>query len=136
MLGWAYLVNSWQPNILHLSFVCQNTRTKSKLQYRSRALDTMRHSQMKDIPSNVSPYKKTLIFTERTVPAGLLKNHNTKEGVWGKIVIESGLLEYTIQEPTYEITQLSPNNHGVVEPLIKHYIKPLGPVNFYIEFYR
>tara|TARA_B110000014_G_C19739301_1_gene385710 strand:- start:244 stop:519 length:276 start_codon:yes stop_codon:yes gene_type:complete len=91
---------------------------------------------MKNIPSNVSPYKKTPVFTENTVPAGLLNDHNTKEGVWGKIVIESGLLEYTIQEPEYEIIQLSPNKHGVVEPLIKHHIKPLGPVNFYVEFYR
>ena len=91
---------------------------------------------MKEIPSNVSPYKKTQVFAENTIPEELLNVHNTKEGVWGKIVVESGSLEYTIQEPEFEIIQLTPDKSGVVEPLIKHNVKPLGPVNFYVEFYH
>lgn len=91
---------------------------------------------MKEIPSNVSAYKQTPEFTEDTVPAGLLKDHNTKDGVWGKIVLLSGLLEYTIQEPELEVIELSPSKFVVVEPTIMHHIKPLGPVKFYVEFYR
>ena len=91
---------------------------------------------MKEIPSNVTSYKKTPEFTEQTVPVGLLKDHNTKDGVWGKIVVLSGLLEYTILEPEFEVVELSPQRFGVVEPTMKHHIKPKGPVNFYVEFYR
>ncbi|HCR97440.1 MULTISPECIES: DUF1971 domain-containing protein [Halomonas] len=91
---------------------------------------------MKDLPVNVSPYKRTPEFTEESVPTGLLNDHTTKEGVWGKIVVLEGLLEYTIQEPALDIIELSPEQYGVVEPTIKHHIKPLGPVRFFVEFYR
>jgi len=88
------------------------------------------------LPDNVSPYKRTPEFTELTVPKGLLKDHQTKEGVWGKIVILEGNLEYTILEPEIEVIELSKIKHGVVEPKILHHIKPLGKVSFYVEFYR
>lgn len=91
---------------------------------------------MKELPSNVTSYKKTPVFTEESVPAGLLNDHNTKEGVWGKIVILEGGLEYTIQEPEIEVIQLDPSKFGVVEPTIKHHIKPLGSVKFYVDFHR
>ena len=91
---------------------------------------------MKGIPSNVSPYKRTPEFSEESVPAGLLNDHSTKEGVWGKIVVLEGLLEYTIQEPVQEKVELSAERYGVIEPKIKHHIKPLGSVRFFVEFYR
>ena len=91
---------------------------------------------MKKIPECVAAYKKTPEFNESTVPAGLLKDHNTKEGVWGKIVILEGELEYTINEPEKEVLVLSKNFYGVVEPTVLHHIKPLGAVRFYVEFYR
>lgn len=91
---------------------------------------------MKQIPSDACSYKRTPEFTEETIPIGLLKDHQTKESVWAKIVILSGVLEYTIQEPEIEIIELTPTKFGIVEPTIKHHIKPLGLVKFYIEFYR
>ncbi|MGO3739775.1 MAG: DUF1971 domain-containing protein [Marinomonas foliarum] len=91
---------------------------------------------MKELPKNVSAYKKTPEFSEETVPKGLLNDHNTKDGVWGKIVILEGELEYIIQEPKKESILLNSQKYGVVEPTIKHHIKPMGKVRFYVEFYR
>jgi len=91
---------------------------------------------VKELPSNISPYKTTPEFTEESVPQGLLNDHNTKEGVWGKIVVFEGTLEYTIQEPLLETIELTPDKFGVVEPTIKHHIKPIGSVKFHVEFYR
>lgn len=91
---------------------------------------------MKNLPDNVMPYSKTPEFTESTVPAGLLKDHQTKDKVWGKIVILDGRLEYTIIEPELEIVELSISKYGVVEPTILHHVTPLGKVRFYVEFYR
>jgi len=91
---------------------------------------------VKELPSNISPYKTTPDFTEESVPQGLLNDHNTKEGVWGKIVVLEGALEYTIQEPLLETIELTPDKFDVVEPTIKHHIKPLGSVKFYVEFHR
>ena len=91
---------------------------------------------IKRIPESVSAYNKTPEFTESSVPDGLLNNHQTKAGVWGKIVVLAGELEYTIVEPTEQVIRLSPSNFGVVEPTVLHHVKPLGPVLFYVEFYR
>ncbi|MES2206668.1 MAG: DUF1971 domain-containing protein [Pseudomonadota bacterium] len=90
---------------------------------------------MKSLPLDVTAYKKTPEFDESSVPNGLLNNHKTKEGVWGKIVVLEGNLLYTINEPKEEI-YLDTNNVGVVEPTVLHQVKPLGKVRFYVEFYH
>lgn len=91
---------------------------------------------MKNLPVDVAPYKQTPEFDELSIPAGLLKEHQTKEGVWGKIVILEGQLQYTINEPSEEIIVLDENKFGVVEPTVRHEVKPLGRVRFYVEFHR
>jgi tellurite resistance-related uncharacterized protein len=91
---------------------------------------------MKQLPNNVAPYKRTPEFTEENVPAGLLSAHQTKESVWGKIVILEGKLQYTILEPEQEVVILDESLYGVVEPTILHEVKPLGKVRFYVEFHR
>ncbi|MFT5561666.1 MAG: tellurite resistance-related uncharacterized protein [Candidatus Azotimanducaceae bacterium] len=89
---------------------------------------------MKQIPLDCIPYKQTPVFTEATVPAGLLKSHKTKTGVWGKIVVTEGRLTYRILEPIIETHELSPSQAGVVEPAVKHEVATDGPVKFYVEF--
>lgn len=91
---------------------------------------------MKALPSNLKKYKETPRFTESTTPKGLLNSHNTKPGVWGKIILEKGELEYTILEPKKEVHLLAPNKPGVVEPEIHHQVAPRGEVTFYVEFYK
>ena len=49
---------------------------------------------MKDLPETVKPYKKTKIFNEDSIPAGILGEHRTMKGVWGKINIIEGELDY------------------------------------------
>lgn len=93
-------------------------------------------STMKELPADVSSYKRTPEFDETSVPDGLLKAHQTKVGTWGKIVILSGALRYTILEPEVEEIVLSPDRHGVVEPTVLHEVAPIGNVTFYVEFYR
>lgn len=91
---------------------------------------------MKQLPSDVTAYKRTDTFNENTIPAGLLKSHNTKAGVWGKIVVLEGELRYRILEPQCEDHVLTVNNFGVVEPQVLHEVLPLGNVSFYVEFLK
>lgn len=70
------------------------------------------------------------------MPAGLQKSHTTKAGSWGKIVVLKGKLLFRILEPKVEETILSPQVYGVVEPQVPHEVRPEGPVEFYVEFYR
>jgi tellurite resistance-related uncharacterized protein len=90
---------------------------------------------MKTLPCSLSPIRKTPEFDETSIPRGLLKAHQTKEGLWGKIVILEGKLQYKISQPE-EIIILDINNYGVIEPAILHEVKPLGAVKFYVEFYQ
>lgn len=90
---------------------------------------------MKQIPVDCVLYKQTPVFTESTVPAGLLKRHKTKTGVWGKIVVLEGTLTYRILEPVIESYELSPVQEGVVEPTVPHEVALLGPVKFCVEFF-
>jgi tellurite resistance-related uncharacterized protein len=91
---------------------------------------------MKTLPDNVVPYKRTPEFNEDNIPNGLLNSHQTKDGVWAKIVVLEGRLQYSIDGAGNEGSILDKNVHGVVEPTVIHQVKPLGKVKFYVEFYR
>ena len=89
---------------------------------------------LKQLPDTVTAYQRSNVFAQDTVPAGLLKDHSTKEGVWGLIQVQKGKLEYTIGDD--EVHILTPGNNGVVEPAVTHHVRPLGEVSFFVEFYR
>ncbi len=91
---------------------------------------------MKSLPENVAPYKRTPEFDELSIPGGLLKEHTTKEGVWGRIVVLEGRLQYTINEPVQEVVILDQHAYDIVEPAVRHEVKPLGKVRFYVEFLK
>ena len=91
---------------------------------------------MKNLPETLTLYKTTPVYDQATVPKGLLRSHNTKEGSWGKIIIEHGKLLYRILEPDFEEVELSSERFGVAEPVFKHEIELVGDVRFYVEFYK
>lgn len=91
------------------------------------------------LPSHVRAYKRTPSFNEKTVPAGLLGEHSTKDGTWGLIRVEEGELRYIVTDPRRPTTTelLSPSGEpGVVEPTIVHRVEASGPVRFHVEFFR
>ena len=94
---------------------------------------------MSELPSGLEAYKRTPLFTEATVPAGLLKDHSTKEGTWGLIHVEVGTLRYCITDPRRSSSRVdlaAGEQPGLVEPTIIHRVEPLGPVQFWVEFHR
>jgi len=91
------------------------------------------------LPLDARPYRRTDTFTEVTVPAALLKAHTTKQGTWALIHVLEGRLAYKIVEPGQPSSNavLTPTTApGVIEPSILHEVAPLGPVRFYVKFYR
>ena len=94
---------------------------------------------MNALPSGLAAYKRTPVFTEETVPAGLLKDHSTKDGTWGLIYVEEGCLRYFVTDqarPPSSVDIKPRGPAGVVEPTILHRVEPLGPVRFWVEFWR
>lgn len=94
----------------------------------------MKGMAMKDLPENVAFYNRTPVYTEKTLPPGILKEHRTKEGVWGVIEVVDGELEYVISHAESYI--LRPGHNGIIEPQVLHHVKPLGDVSFSIAFYQ
>ena len=114
----------------------QNNTLTAHAVGRGRSAPLMRlegSTNMKTLPESLNPVRKTPEFDEGSIPKGLLKAHQTKAGVWGKIVIIEGKLQYKINEPEEEIIIIDSEKFGVIEPTILHEVKPLGSVKFYGE---
>ena len=91
---------------------------------------------MKSLPTDVAFYQRTREFSESTIPAGLLRRHTTKAGVWGRICVLEGALRYRIHGSQPEEHVLSPERAGIVEPEVPHEVEPVDEVRFYVEFLR
>ncbi|MEM7431011.1 MAG: DUF1971 domain-containing protein [Pseudomonadota bacterium] len=93
---------------------------------------------MKQLPNDVAPYRTIGPFTEDTLPKGLLREHNTKAGVWGLLQIESGNVRYVITEPGEEevldLSEATPP--AVIAPQQKHHLELTGAVQLQITFHR
>lgn len=91
------------------------------------------------LPEGLVSYKRTAVFNQDTVPAGLLGDHQTKEEVWGLIHVDEGSLLYRITDPRRDASEqvLSAGGlPGVVEPTIAHHVEVAGAVRFWVEFFK
>jgi tellurite methyltransferase len=75
------------------------------------------------------------VFTHDTVPLTLLSAHETKGGAWAMIHVLEGKLRYCLDTPASE-SILELGQLGVIEPQVRHHVELIGPVRFYLEFYR
>ncbi len=89
----------------------------------------------RELPANLLVIRRTPVFDDKTMPEGLRHRHSTKAGVWGLIKILEGRLRYRILDPRSE-SILDSDHPGVVHPVQLHEVEPLGPVRFFVEFYR
>lgn len=86
------------------------------------------------LPDGLAPYRRTPLFDQDSLPAGLKREHRTKAGVWALIHVVEGRLLYRILAPREERV-LSPGTPGVVAPEQPHEVEPLGNVRFFVEFH-
>jgi tellurite resistance-related uncharacterized protein len=90
----------------------------------------------RELPDGYAPHRRTATFSEATLPERLRHRHTTKRGVWAHIRVERGRLRYRLHEPFHEEQILEPGTPGIVPPEVEHEVEPLGPVEFFVEFYR
>jgi tellurite resistance-related uncharacterized protein len=86
------------------------------------------------MPQGLTAYKRTPVFDQDSLPAGLRREHRTKAGVWALIHVVEGNLRYRILEPFSEQV-LDAGTAGVVVPEQAHEVEPLGPMRMYVEFF-
>ena len=95
-----------------------------------------RYCEQPRLPGGAAAYKRTPEFDENSVPDALRRDHHTKAGVWGRIVVLEGKLRYDVTGPPADSWVLSPNAHGIIAPRAAHSVHPVGKVRFYVEFLR
>lgn len=95
-----------------------------------------RHPAGDTLPPSWEPYRSTPVFTEATVPPGLLRSHRTASGTWALIRVLEGQLLYRVLDPPSE-RLLNPSvAPGLAEPGVPHEVALLGPVRFQVVFHR
>jgi len=119
------------PPFINRSWVTTEQGRKSKI---GRALNCVRCDKF-ELPNGFVTYKKTPIFTEESLPAGLKNDHSTKAGIWAKIIVTEGKLRYRVDTLGSDV-ELSLDKFGIVVPEVLHSIEPLGTVHFFVEFYK
>jgi tellurite resistance-related uncharacterized protein len=88
-----------------------------------------------ELPADAAAYKRTPVFTETTIPDALRRDHTTRQGVWGRIVVADGRLRYVVDALATDVA-LDAGRPGIVVPEVPHRVEPLGPVRFFVDFLR
>lgn len=91
---------------------------------------------MSDPFRKLTKYSESPVFTEKTVPKSLQAAHQTKPGVWGKLCVLTGGLDFVAEAPVPIATSISPGSYAVIEPTVRHHVLVTQPVTFKVEFYR
>lgn len=86
------------------------------------------------LPPGLHAYRRTPVFDQDSLPAGLRRAHRTKAGVWALIHVLEGRLRYRTLDPSAE-TVLTPQEPGTIRPEQPHAVEPLGPMRMFVEFY-
>ena len=87
-------------------------------------------------PQGLVSYRRTKDMTETTVPAGFLRDHTTKQGVWGQLHVTEGELEYCVQAPVNARFAITASEKAVIVPQMKHHLRVDRSVKFYVEFWK
>ena len=87
-------------------------------------------------PEGLAAYRRTPEFDQTTIPAGLKSEHATKRGVWARIHVVSGVLQYRVGTPVRRSFRVEPGSRAVIVPEVRHRVEPEGSVRFFLEFWR
>jgi len=91
----------------------------------------------REMPAGYAPYKRTAMFTQTSVPKGLLHEHQTKAGVWALLHVTSGGLEFLEQEGNGEVGQrVGAGQRAMIRPGVAHRVALQEDVEFCVEFWR
>jgi tellurite methyltransferase len=120
-----------RPPFEERAWVINETGRSDKL---GKPMDCIRCDRF-EIPDDFKAYRKTAEFNERTIPPSLRSEHSTKPGVWAKIQVIEGRLNYRIDALGARF-ELSPGVPGIVIPEARHHVESIGSVRFFVEFYK
>ncbi len=88
------------------------------------------------IPDDYVLARTTAVFDNDTVPAGLLRAHRVADGVWARLVVHGGLVQFVFEDEADAPTVVAAGETVVIPPARLHHVALDGPARFVVEFYR
>lgn len=134
----ARLAARW-PVIIQKKPALPDAGEWGKIQDKRRYLDEGKTAAETSIPrpaSLLEEYKRTPEFDADSIPQGLRHDHRTKAGIWGRIVLLDGSLRYCLDDGSGRSWYLAPEREAWIPPDVPHHVEAVGPVRFYISFWR
>lgn len=90
-----------------------------------------------EMPPGYAAYRRTAAFRSGRIPEGLLRQHETKPGVWALLEVSSGSLDFIeLIEGAERRTRVDAGGRALIRPSVVHRVEPHGEVEFSIEFWR
>ena len=90
----------------------------------------------KALPADATRYWQSRQFDQRSLPAGLTREHRLKEGTWGILTLLSGTIGFNWDDSEGGTIELSAPARIVIPPIVPHHLKIRGPFTLTIDFHR
>ena len=88
------------------------------------------------LPDGLELQRTTPTFDETSTPRGLRAAHAVADGVWGRLIVESGSLGFVFEDTLDEVRTVTAGQRQVIPPARRHHVVIDGPVRFAVEFHR
>ena len=87
------------------------------------------------LPADVALVRTTPEWDETSLPDGLRRAHQVAEGVWGRMVVRAGTVEFVFEDDDTHIV-VEAGGAVVIPPGRLHHVTPVGPATLAVEFYH
>jgi tellurite resistance-related uncharacterized protein len=92
---------------------------------------------MPALPEGLKLVEKSPMYQRDTIPDYLESGYTVDAGVWARVVVKTGLLQFIVHSQPAKGFILDESLNGVLAPKVSHDIKlAMGDVAFYIEYYQ
>lgn len=89
-----------------------------------------------ELPDGLEHVRTTPWFDQDSHPAGLLRNHQVADGVWGRLIVAEGEVGFEFEDdPDGQLTVKAGDSVGI-PPTRRHRVVLLGPARFAVEFHK
>lgn len=87
------------------------------------------------LPEDARCYRRIGPFEADTIPAGLLRRHDLKPGVWGTLHIVAGSIHFCWDDDVGGRRLLGAGDTMLVPPAVPHHLETEWPVTLTIAFH-
>jgi len=89
-----------------------------------------------ELPADAVSYRRIGPFDEHSLPAGLLREHQLKDDVWGVLTLFDGKISFTWDDDHGGSVDLAAPASMIIPPAVPHHVEVRGPFTLTIDFHR